>query len=62
MRRLGGAALGVLAACTPSPRDVVPESHEVRVTPDGGAAQPVPEDAYVYVARRPHGAIARLSS
>lgn len=48
-------ALGLLAfvACSPSPHDVVPESRDVRVTPDAGAG-----DAYVHVARRPHGAVA----
>lgn len=48
-------ALGVSAlmlACSPSPRDVVPESHDVRVVPDAGA------DTYVHVARRAHGAVA----
>lgn len=50
-----GAVLSVAMAlvpcgCSPSPpRDVVPESRDVRVAPD--------EDTYVYVARRPHGAI-----
>ncbi|MDF2696479.1 MAG: hypothetical protein K0S65_4862 [Labilithrix sp.] len=50
-----GASL-VVAACSPSPRDVVPESRDVRVTAGdaGGAAS----DAYVYVARRPHGVVA----
>jgi len=46
-----GAAL--LLACSPSPRDVVPESRDVRVIPDAGGG-----DAYVHVARRPHGAVA----
>lgn len=41
------------SACSPSPRDVVPESRDVRVTPDAGAT-----DAYVHVARRPHGVVA----
>lgn len=42
------------AGCSPSsPRDVVPESRDVRVTPDAGGG-----DAYVHVARRPHGAVA----
>jgi hypothetical protein len=44
----------VASACSPSsPRDVVPESHDVIVVPDAGAG-----DAYVYVARRPHGVVA----
>ncbi|MBX3208008.1 MAG: hypothetical protein KF764_23375 [Labilithrix sp.] len=41
-----------LSGCSPSPRDVVPESRDVRVTPDAGG------DAYVHVARRPHGVVA----
>jgi len=51
-----GALATVLAAagCSPSsPRDVVPESRDVRVTPDAGDGE-----AYVHVARRPHGAVA----
>ena len=57
MKRLAAAALLVAsAACTPSPRDVVPETEDRRVVPDGGATPP-PEDAYVYVVRRPHGAV-----
>lgn len=50
MRRL--AAI-LLAACTPSPRDVVPESRDVR-----GAPSAAPADAYAYVARRKHGVVA----
>ena len=58
----GGVVIGgglfatavVFAACSPSsPRDVVPESRDVRVIPDGGSG-----DSYVHVARRPHGAVA----
>jgi hypothetical protein len=45
--------LALVAACSPSPRDVVPESHDVRVTPDGGGGE-----TYVYVARRAHGVVA----
>jgi len=41
------------AGCSPSPRDVVPESRDVRVTPEAGAG-----DAYEHVARRPHGVVA----
>jgi hypothetical protein len=53
-RRIALLSLAVaLVACSPSPRDVVPESRDVRVLPDAG-----PGDAYVYVARRPHGAVA----
>jgi hypothetical protein len=43
----------IAGACSPSPRDVVPESREVRVTPDAG-----PSDTYVHVARRAHGVVA----
>lgn len=61
MSRAALARLGLLAAttssgafgCSPSPRDVVPESRDVRVTPDAGIG-----DAYVHVARRPHGVVA----
>jgi len=42
-----------LVACSPSPRDVVPDSRDVRVVPDAG-----PEETYVYVARRHHGVVA----
>lgn len=45
--------LVVTAACSPSPRDVVPESRDVRVIPDAG-----PSDAYAHVARRRHGVVA----
>lgn len=43
-----------LVACTPSPRDVAEpgESHVVTVDAGNNSA-----DAYVYVARRPHGAV-----
>lgn len=44
--------------CTPSPRDVVPDSHDVRVIPDGGAGSGAVEETYAYVARRPHGVLA----
>jgi hypothetical protein len=45
-----------VAACSPSPRDVVPDSRDVRVQPGSDAgANP---DAYVYVARRTHGIVA----
>ena len=57
MKRLAaGVLLIASAACTPSPRDVVPETEDRRVVPDGGATPP-PEDAYAYVVRRPHGAV-----
>ena len=47
------ATLVLSAGCSPSPRDVVPESRDVRVTPDASVAE-----TYVHVARRPHGAVA----
>lgn len=54
MRR--ALALLALAACSPSPRDVVPESRDVRVQP--GADAGANPDAYVYVAKRAHGVVA----
>ena len=51
----GLPATAILSSgCAPSPRDVVPESRDVRVSVDDGG----PGDAYVHVARRPHGAVA----
>ena len=51
----------LLAACASGNRDVVPESHDVRVT-DPAAVQAAKTkgaaEGYVYIARRPHGAIA----
>jgi hypothetical protein len=45
-----------LTACPTPGRDTVPETHDVRgVVPDGAA--PPPKDGYVYVVRRPHGAV-----
>ena len=60
MKRIASAlALGLaVAACPSPPRDVVPETHDVRgdvhdaATPPG--AEPSP---YTYVARRPHAAV-----
>ena len=52
---LAAAVAGGLALGCPPGRDVVPESRDVR-----GAAAPdasVRTDGYVYVARRPHGAV-----
>jgi hypothetical protein len=46
----------LVAACSPSPRDVVPKSRDVRVQPGGDAG--VNPEAYVYVARRTHGIVA----
>jgi hypothetical protein len=43
----------LVSACSPSPRDVVPESRDVRVVPEAGTG-----DAYVHVARRAHGIVA----
>lgn len=54
MRRF---ALALLVACSPSgPRDVAGEQKDIRVqnAPDAGPAN----DAYAYVARRPHGVVA----
>jgi hypothetical protein len=54
MKRATSATIVSMAlGCSPSPRDVVPESHDVRVVPDAGGG-----DAYVHVARRAHGAVA----
>jgi hypothetical protein len=52
--------VAVLAACSPSgPRDVAGENKDVRIQPGGDAgATPPPSEAYVYVARRPHGVVA----
>jgi hypothetical protein len=47
------AALAASSSCSPSPRDVVPETHDVRVVADAGAT-----DTYAFVARRPHGVVA----
>ncbi|MBX3215765.1 MAG: hypothetical protein KF850_27250 [Labilithrix sp.] len=47
-----GGAVAALVGCSPSPRDVVPESRDVRATPTAGG------DAYVHVARRAHGVVA----
>jgi hypothetical protein len=48
----------VACACSPSgPRDVAGENKDVRVQP-GADAGPTNNDAYAYVARRPHGVVA----
>ncbi|MFO0741956.1 MAG: hypothetical protein U0270_39025 [Labilithrix sp.] len=55
-------AFGVIAvaACTPSPRDVVPESRDVREQ-QAPVAKGNP-DTYEYVVKRPHGIIAIAES
>jgi hypothetical protein len=53
-RRAGAFAI-LLIACSPAGRDVVTDSHDVRVTPDAGATRS--NDGYAYVVRRPHGAV-----
>lgn len=57
--RIGAIVIALIMSggtgCSPSPRDVVPESRDVRVTPDGGVT--TPSETYVYVARRPHGIV-----
>ena len=56
-----GIAFGIgVVACPGPPRDVVPETHDVRGdrVPDGGSSAPRPEQSpYAYVARRPHAAV-----
>jgi hypothetical protein len=51
-----------LVGCPGPGRDVVPESRDVRgetrgETPDAGAGSRSSAEGYVYVARRPHGAV-----
>lgn len=48
-----------LCGCTPSPRDVVPESRDVREQQAPEAKHP---DAYEYVTKRAHGSIAVAES
>jgi hypothetical protein len=46
-------------ACSPSgPRDVAGENKNTYVQPGGDAGSTTNNDAYVYVARRPHGVVA----
>lgn len=52
------AGAGV-SACSPSPRDVVPESRDVRVEREPAKAS---GDAYEYVTKRAHGTIAVAES
>ena len=48
-----------LVACSPSgPRDVAGENKNTYVQPGGDAGSTTNSDAYVYVARRPHGVVA----
>lgn len=57
-RRAAIVVTAIAAACSPStPRDVVPETHDVRVTDGDGSAAAKP-GGYAYVARRDHGAVA----
>jgi hypothetical protein len=44
----------LLFSCSPPARDTVPDTRDVRGVAD---AAPPPKDGYVYVARRPHGAV-----
>ncbi len=47
-----------VAACPSPPRDVVPETHDVRgATPSGLPAPPPDQGPYTYVTRRPHAAV-----
>lgn len=56
MRRLLAIAL---VCCSPSgPRDVAGENKDVRIVPGADAGAPASNEAYVYVARRPHGVVA----
>ena len=53
-------ALGIgIAGCPGPPRDVVPETHDVRgdVVPDAGSSARPDQSPYAYVARRPHAAV-----
>jgi hypothetical protein len=51
-----GALVLATSGCPSPGRDVVPVSRDVRGG-EADAASPVPIDDYVYVARRPHGAV-----
>jgi hypothetical protein len=46
----------VSLGCSPS-RDVIPESRDVRGASSADATAPAQKDGYVFVARRPHGAV-----
>lgn len=54
------SAAVTVSACSP-PRDVVTDSHDVRVTPDASAA-PQRQDGYVYVTRRAHAAVGLIGA
>jgi hypothetical protein len=55
---LGGAFALALAACPTAGRDVATDARDVRVTEtDGSAPVQARGDGYVFVARRPHGAV-----
>ena len=50
--------LVISTGCSPASRDVVPGGRDVRVAPSAdGSAPAASNEAYVYVARRPHAAI-----
>ncbi len=50
-------ALGLAVAACPSPRDVVPETHDVRGGADAAPPPSSDQGPYSYVARRPHAAV-----
>lgn len=53
-------AVVVVSACSP-PRDVVTDSHDVRVTSDASAT-PQRQDGYAYVTRRAHAAVGLIGA
>jgi hypothetical protein len=56
---LGIGAIASASACSPPPRDVVPDTKDVVVAgPDASAGATAKPGAYLYVARRRHGTIA----
>lgn len=61
---LATIALAALVVACPAPaRDVVPETHDVRVTPGADAGEPPPrKEGYVYVARRPRASVGLVGS
>jgi hypothetical protein len=55
---LVGASGLMSASCPAPPRDVVPETRDVRGAVDADAStSPAPGDGYLHVARRAHGAV-----